>query len=88
MQKTIGITPQITLLGQRADEAIQNVEKYIDDAYAAGLSRVRVVHGKGTGALRRAVQEYFESHPLVDGFATADPEEGGAGATVVTLRAT
>ena len=88
MQKTIGITPQITLLGQRADEAIQNVEKYIDDAYAAGLSRVRVVHGKGTGALRRAVQEYFESHPLVDDFATADPEEGGAGATVVTLRAT
>ena len=88
LQKTIGITPQITLLGQRADEAIQNVEKYIDDAYAAGLSRVRVVHGKGTGALRRAVQEYFESHPLVDGFATADPEEGGAGATVVTLRAT
>lgn len=88
MQKTIGITPQITLLGQRADEAIQNVEKYIDDAYSAGLSRVRVVHGKGTGALRRAVQEYFESHPLVDGFATADPEEGGAGATVVTLRAT
>ena len=88
MQKTIGITPQITLLGQRADEAIQNVEKYLDDAYAAGLSRVRVVHGKGTGALRRAVQEYFESHPLVDDFATADAEEGGAGATVVTLRAT
>jgi len=88
MQKTIGITPQITLLGQRADEAIQNVEKYLDDAYAAGLTRARVVHGKGTGALRRAVQEYLEDHPLVDDFATASPEEGGAGATVVMLKAT
>ena len=84
MQKAIAITPQITLLGQRADEAIQNVEKYLDDAYAAGLSRARLVHGKGTGALRRAVQEYVSSHPLVTEFATADPEEGGAGATVVT----
>jgi len=88
MQKTLAITPQLTLLGQRADEAVQNVEKYLDDAYAAGLSRTRLVHGKGTGALRRAVQEYLSGHPLVDEFATADPEEGGAGATVVTLRAT
>jgi len=88
MQKTIEITPQITLLGQRADEAVVNVEKYLDDAYAAGLTRARVVHGKGTGALRRAVQEYLSGHPLVDNYATADPEEGGAGATVVTLRAT
>ena len=88
MEKTIGITPQLTLLGQRAEEAISNVEKYLDDAYAAGLSRARLVHGKGTGALRRAVQEYVSSHPLVTEYATADPEEGGAGATVVTLRAT
>ncbi len=87
MQKTLAITPQLTLLGQRADEAIQNVEKYLDDAYAAGLSRARLVHGKGTGALRRAVQEYLQGHPLVDDYATADPEEGGAGATVVTLKA-
>ena len=88
MQKSVGITPQLTLLGQRAEEAVHNVEKYLDDAYAAGLSRARLVHGKGTGALRRAVQEYLQDHPLVDDFATADPEEGGAGATVVTLRAT
>ena len=88
MEKTIGITPQLTLLGQRAEEAISNVEKYLDDAYAAGLSRARLVHGKGTGALRRAVQEYVSSHPLVTEYATADPEEGGAGVTVVTLRAT
>ena len=78
----------MTLLGQRADEAIQNVEKYLDDAYAAGLNRARLVHGKGTGALRRAVQKYVSSHPLVTEYATADPEEGGAGATVVTLKGT
>ena len=88
MEKTVGITPQLTLLGQRAEEAVQNVEKYLDDAYAAGLSRARLVHGKGTGALRRAVQEYVSDHPLVSEYATASPEEGGAGATVVTLRAT
>ena len=88
MEKAVGITPQLTLLGQRAEEAVQNVEKYLDDAYAAGLSRARLVHGKGTGALRRAVQEYVSGHPLVTEYATADPEEGGAGATVVTLRAT
>ena len=82
------ITPQLTLLGQRADEAVQNVEKYLDDAYAAGLTRARLVHGKGTGALRRAVQEYLDGHPLVSAYATADPEEGGAGATVVTLKET
>ena len=87
-RKSLAITPQLTLLGQRADEAVQNVEKYLDDAYAAGLSRARLVHGKGTGALRRAVQEYLQGHPLVDDYATADPEEGGAGATVVTLKTT
>lgn len=88
IRKTLEITPQITLLGQRADEAVQNVEKYLDDAYAAGLTRARLVHGKGTGALRRAVQQYLDGHPLVSDYTTADPEEGGAGATVVTLKAT
>ena len=86
MRKAMEITPQITLLGQRADEAIQNVERYLDDAYAAGLERVRIVHGKGSGALRRAVQQHLNSHPLVSEFATANPDEGGAGATVVMVR--
>lgn len=67
---------------------MQNVEKYVDDAYAAGLTHARIVHGKGTGALRRAVQEYLQGHPLVSSFATANADEGGAGATVVTLKET
>ena len=86
MQKAMDITPQISLLGQRADEAVQNVERYLDDAYAAGLTRVRVVHGKGTGALRRAVHQLLTGHPLAMEFATADAEEGGAGATIVVLK--
>ena len=86
--KTAAITSQINLLGQRADEAVQNVEKYIDDSYAAGLTNVRIVHGKGTGALRRAVQEFLKDNPLVASYATAHPDEGGAGATVVELRPT
>ena len=84
----MGIAPQITLLGQRADEAVQNVDKYLDDAYAAGLAQARVVHGKGTGALRRAVQQHLQTHPLVETFATANADEGGAGATIVTLKPT
>lgn len=88
MQKAVHVSPQIALLGQRADEALQNVEKYLDDAYAAGLTHARVVHGKGTGALRRAVQEYLDGHPLVQSYATANPDEGGAGATIVTLKET
>lgn len=80
------VSPQISLLGQRADEAIQSVDRYLDEAYGAGLRRTRIVHGKGTGALRRAVQDRLRDHPLVEDFATADADEGGAGATVVTLK--
>lgn len=88
VQQAASVSGQITLLGQRTDEAVQNVEKYLDDAYAAGLTQARLVHGKGTGALRRAVQEHLKNHPLVDSFATANADEGGAGATVVVLKAT
>lgn len=80
------VSPQVSLLGQRADEAIQSVDRYLDEAYGAGLRRARIIHGKGTGALRRAVQDRLRDHPLVEEFATADADEGGAGATVVTLK--
>ena len=87
IKQAMNVTSQLTLLGQRADEAIQNVEKYLDDAYGAGLTTARIVHGKGTGALRRAVHQFLESHPLVQGFELANANEGGAGATIVQLRA-
>jgi DNA mismatch repair protein MutS2 len=77
---------QITLLGQRVDEAVRSVDTYLDEAYAGGVRRARLVHGKGTGALRRAIQDHLKDHPLVESFETAAPEEGGAGATIVSLK--
>jgi DNA mismatch repair protein MutS2 len=62
------------------------VEHYLDDAFLAGLPAVRIVHGKGTGALRKAVRDLLASHPLVESFREGEPSEGGAGATVAALR--
>jgi DNA mismatch repair protein MutS2 len=77
---------EINVLGCTADEACARVERFIDDAFLSGLSRVRIVHGKGTGALRRAVADLLKAHPLVECFVLADQSEGGSGATVVTLQ--
>ena len=67
-------------------EALERVDKALDDAVLAGLSHVRLIHGKGTGALREAVGEFLRGHPQVRGFRLGAPSEGGAGATVVELR--
>ncbi|HYB72910.1 MAG TPA: Smr/MutS family protein, partial [Candidatus Sulfotelmatobacter sp.] len=77
---------EINLLGCTAEDACARVERFIDDAFLSGLARVRIVHGKGTGALRRAVADLLKVHPLVEGFVLADQSEGGSGATVVTLQ--
>ena len=79
------VSQQITLLGQRAEEAVTNVSQYIDEAHSAGLRRLRIVHGKGSGALRRAIQEHLKANPLVAVYETADTSEGGAGATIAEL---
>ncbi len=76
---------ELHLLGRTTDEARAAVEKFLDDAVLAGYDTVRVVHGKGTGALKRAVEACLRGHPLVAGFRTGAPAEGGSGATVVTL---
>jgi DNA mismatch repair protein MutS2 len=79
------VSAQLTLIGQRADEALEHLDRYLSDASSAGIDRVRIVHGKGTGALRRAVHEFLNGSSLVSGFEIAEPDEGGAGATVVRL---
>jgi DNA mismatch repair protein MutS2 len=61
------------------------VQQYVEDAALGGLSRVRIIHGKGTGRLRRGIAELLKAHPLVAGFHLASFEEGGAGATIVDL---
>jgi len=67
------------------DEALLKLNQYLDDAFMAGLYQVRVVHGKGTGTLRRVVMEQLASHPLVKSYRLADYGEGGAGVTIVQL---
>ncbi len=80
------VAAELLLLGKTTDEARDLVEKYLDDAFLAGLANVRLVHGKGTGALRRAVRGLLQEHPLVESFRDGEPAEGGAGATVAALK--
>ena len=76
---------QLDLRGARAEEALAELDRYLNNAAVAGYDRVRVVHGKGTGALRNAVREALSSHPLVREQSPATPAEGGEGATIVRL---
>jgi DNA mismatch repair protein MutS2 len=76
---------QIDLRGQRAEEVAYLLDRYLDDAFLAGLSQVRIVHGKGTGALRKVVREYLTGHPNVQSFRLGEMNEGGDGVTVVQL---
>ncbi len=86
INKAVSIKPEINLLGQTVDEAVMQLEKYLDDAMIAGLSSVRVVHGKGTGALRRGIHEYLKGQSFVKSFKLAEFGEGDAGVTIVTFR--
>ena len=80
------VGPELLLLGQTTDEARDRVEQYLDHAFLAGLASVRLVHGKGTGALRKTVRELLAGHPLVESFRDGEPSEGGTGATVAALK--
>lgn len=76
---------QLDLRGARAEEALAVLDRYLNDAAVAGIDRLRIVHGKGTGALRTAVREMLSAHPLVREQTPAGPSEGGDGATIVRL---
>ncbi|MDE2892217.1 MAG: endonuclease MutS2 [Chloroflexota bacterium] len=76
---------KIDLRGRITDDALPMVDSFLDVAYRAGQTRLEVVHGKGTGALRRAVRELLRTHPLVTKFESAEPKRGGDGVTIVTL---
>ena len=76
---------EIEVRGQSLDEALPKVESFLDIASRSGHERVRVIHGRGTGAMRIAVRELFDKHPLVLGYQTAELHEGGIGVTVVKL---
>ena len=77
---------EINLIGRTVDEATEELEKYLDRAFLAGLPRVRIIHGHGAGILRRGVREFLRGHPHVAGIEEAPQNEGGQGATLVELR--
>lgn len=86
MSKTLSISAEINLLGKTVDEALPALDKYLDDAYLAHLPSVRVVHGKGTGALRSAVQSHLKRLKYVKEFRLGEYGEGDAGVTIVTFK--
>lgn len=76
---------ELNLRGQRADDAITNLERYLDSAYLAGLPFVRIIHGKGTGKLRQAVRDHLRHNPNIKSFQGGEQNEGGEGVTVAKL---
>lgn len=86
MSKSFNISPEINLLGKTVDEALAELDKYLDDAYLAHLPSVRVVHGKGTGALRSAVQSHLKRVKYVKSYRLGEYGEGDAGVTIVTFK--
>jgi len=79
-------TPEIKVIGATVDEATDRVDKFLDEAYMSGAETVRIVHGHGTGALRRAIAELLTGHTHVERFNAAPSNQGGAGATIVALK--
>ncbi len=86
MSKSSSVGIEINLLGKTVDEAVAELDKYLDDAYLAHLPSVRIVHGKGTGALRKGVHNYLRRVKYVSEFHLAEFGEGDAGVTIVTFK--
>lgn len=85
MSKSLSVSPEINLLGKTVDEAVAELDKYLDDALLSHLNSVRVVHGKGTGALRKGIHEYLRRQKHVKSYRLAEFGEGDAGVTIVKL---
>jgi DNA mismatch repair protein MutS2 len=77
---------KIDLHGNRVDEALEKLDKYIDVAYLSGLSFVYVCHGKGSGVLRKQIHEFLKTLPSIDHFSYSSPEEGGDGVTIAYFK--
>ena len=86
MSKSASVSTEINLLGKTVDEAIMELDKYLDDAYIAHLPSVRIVHGKGTGALRKGVHNYLRRQKHVKSYRLGEFGEGDAGVTIVELK--
>ena len=84
--KSHSVSSELNILGLTVDEALPIVDKYLDDCYIAKLSPIRIVHGKGTGALRNGIHRYLKTNKIVDYFRLGTFGEGEMGVTVVNLK--
>ena len=82
-----GAAGEINIIGMRVEEATQLVDKYLDEAALSNRTQVRIIHGHGTGALRRGLAGFLATHPLVEEIHDEDPERGGSAVTIVELKA-
>jgi len=79
------LSPELRLRRLRVDEALPKLDRYLNDAFLSGMPSIRIVHGKGTGALRRAIHQALAGHPLVKSFRLGGWGEGDTGVTIVEL---
>jgi DNA mismatch repair protein MutS2 len=86
LQPRPGEPADLNVIGSTVDEALTRVERFLDESLLADQRVVRVIHGYGTGQLKRAIAGFLQQHPLVARFAAAPPEQGGGGVTVVELK--
>ena len=84
--QSLSSVSELNVIGRRVEEALAELDKFLDNAAMAEATRVRVVHGHGMGILKRAVGEMLATHPHVAKFYGATPQEGGAGATIIELK--
>jgi DNA mismatch repair protein MutS2 len=86
LQAREGSLSEVNLIGQTVDEAITRLEKFLDETTVTDQHTIRIVHGHGTGQLRRAIAAFLKNHPLVASYKLAPQNEGGGGATIVELK--
>jgi len=86
IEQHAAVSPEFDFRGQRVEDALENVDKYLDAAYLAGIPKVTLIHGKGTGVLRDVVQKYLAKHPFVASFRLGTYQEGGTGVTIVQFK--
>jgi DNA mismatch repair protein MutS2 len=86
LQPRDGLLSEINVIGCTVEQAVDRVAKFLDDTLVTDQREIRIVHGHGTGALRRGLETFLRDHPLVQKVAPAPPNQGGGGATVVELK--
>jgi DNA mismatch repair protein MutS2 len=86
LQPRTGSLTELNVIGNTVDEALRRLERFLDESTLTDVHELRIVHGHGTGQLRRAIAAFLKDHPLVARFEAAPPNQGGGGATIVELK--